>query len=82
MMEDDRTKDGGAGTWSAETSRNPDDFPEEDGTAARSEAMTDAQRAQLQVLTMDAGEEFPGNLTRSEADRKIDELLRKAGQKP
>jgi len=79
---EDRRKDQGAGAWSAETSRNPDDFPEDDGTAARSEAMTDAQRAQLQILTMEAGEEFPGNLTRSEADRKIDELQRKAGQKP
>lgn len=56
------------------TEKNPDDWVTGD------EPMTGAQRSYLNTLATEAGEEFPGDLTKAEASKKIDELQQKTGR--
>ena len=42
--------------------------------------MTGAQRSYLNTLATEAGEELPGDLTKAEASKKIDELQQKTGR--
>ena len=56
------------------TEKNPDDWVTGD------EPMTGAQRSYLNTLPTEAGEEFPGDLTKAEASKKIDELQQKTGR--
>ena len=44
------------------------------------EPMTGAQASYLKTLSDEAGEAFPGELTKAEASRKIDELQEKTGR--
>jgi Protein of unknown function (DUF3072) len=48
--------------------KDPDDWKTGD------ESMTDAQRSYLTTLSQEAGEEPPGDLTKAEASKRIDEL--------
>ena len=56
------------------TEKNPDDWVTGD------EPMTGAQRSYLNTLATEAGEELPGDLTKAEASKKIDELQQKTGR--
>ena len=44
------------------------------------EPMTGAQASYLKTLSDEAGEPFPGELTKAEASKKIDELQEKTGR--
>jgi hypothetical protein len=44
------------------------------------EPMTGAQRSYLHTLAEEAGEEVPGDLTKSEASKRIEELQEKTGR--
>jgi hypothetical protein len=44
------------------------------------ESMTDAQRSYLTTLSQEAGEEPPGDLTKAEASKRIDELQHRTGR--
>ena len=44
------------------------------------EPMTGAQASYLQTLSEEAGQEAPGDLTKAEASRKIDELQDQTGR--
>ncbi|WP_425450212.1 DUF3072 domain-containing protein [Virgifigura deserti] len=76
----DRDKPGAepmsASSWAKGTAKSPDDFDEQD------EPMTDEQAAQLKVLSQEANEPFTDSLTRTAAERRIDELQQKTGKKP
>lgn len=65
-----------AADWAESTAKNPDDFEEQD------EPMTDEQASQLRLLSQEANEPFTESLTRTAAERRIDELQRKTGKKP
>jgi hypothetical protein len=54
--------------------KDPDDW------TTGSESMTDAQRSYLTTLSQEAGEEPPGDLTKAEASKRIDELQRRTGR--
>lgn len=54
--------------------KNPDDWTTGD------ESMTDAQRSYLKTLTDEAGEEWPGELTKAEASKRIDALRQRTGR--
>ena len=56
------------------TVKNPDDWTTGD------EPMTGAQGSYLKTLSDEAGEEFDGSLTKSEASKRIDELQHKTGR--
>ncbi len=43
------------------------------------EPMTGAQASYLETLSRQTGEEVPGDLTKADASRRIDELREKAG---
>lgn len=66
--------------WAASTAKSPDDFAEQD--EPRDEPMTEEQAEHLKVLSKEANVPFPDRLTRGEAERRIDELQRKSGNKP
>jgi hypothetical protein len=44
------------------------------------EPATGAQKSYLQTLAREAGEEVPGDLTKADASRKIDELQDETGR--
>ena len=44
------------------------------------EAATGPQKSYLQTLAREAGEDVPGDLTKAEASRKIDELQEETGR--
>lgn len=44
------------------------------------EPMTDAQRSYLTTLSQEAGEDPPGDLTKADASRRIDELQHRTGR--
>ena len=44
------------------------------------ETMTDAQRSYLTTLSQEAGEEPPGDLTKAEASKRIDQLQQRTGR--
>lgn len=44
------------------------------------EPMTGAQRSYLSTLAQEAGEEAPGELTKAEASKRIDELQERTGR--
>jgi hypothetical protein len=52
----------------------PDDWTTGD------ESMTDAQRSYLTTLSQEAGEDPPGELSKAEASKRIDELQRRTGR--
>ncbi|HTV01331.1 MAG TPA: DUF3072 domain-containing protein [Luteitalea sp.] len=54
--------------------KDPDDWTTGD------ESMTDAQRSYLTTLSQEAGEDPPGDLTKAEASKRIDELQRVTGR--
>ena len=54
--------------------KDPDDWTTGD------ESMTDAQRSYLTTLSQEAGEEPPGDLTKAEASKRIDELRQRTGR--
>jgi hypothetical protein len=54
--------------------KDPDDW------TTGSESMTDAQRSYLTTLSQEAGEDPPGDLTKAEASKRIDELQRRTGR--
>jgi hypothetical protein len=56
------------------TQKDPDTWTTGD------EPMTGAQRSYLSTLAQEAGEEAPGELTKAEASKKIDELQAKTGR--
>ena len=56
------------------TEKDPEDWVTGD------EPMTGAQRSYLSTLAQEAGEEVPGELTKAEASKKIDELQEKTGR--
>lgn len=62
--------------WARSTAKNPDDFE------AGGVPMTEHQRSHLKVLSEEAGEPFDESLTQDEAERRIDELQRRSGNKP
>lgn len=54
--------------------KDPDDWTTGD------EPPTGAQRSYLETLAREAGEEVPGDLTKAEASKKIDELQERTGR--
>lgn len=54
--------------------KDPDDW------ATGDESMTDAQRSYLTTLSQEAGEDPPGDLTKAEASKRIDELRQQTGR--
>lgn len=54
--------------------KDPDDW------ATGDESMTDAQRSYLTTLAQEAGEDAPGDLTKAEASKRIDELRQRTGR--
>lgn len=44
------------------------------------EPMTGAQKSYLQTLATEAGEEVPGDLSKADASKKIDELQSQTGR--
>jgi hypothetical protein len=44
------------------------------------EPMTGPQKSYLQTLAQEAGEEVPGDLTKAEASKRIDELQQTTGR--
>jgi hypothetical protein len=56
------------------TAKDPDDW------ATGDEPMTGAQRSYLETLAREAGEEAPGDLTKAEASKRIDELQQRTGR--
>lgn len=54
--------------------KDPDDWTTGD------ESMTDAQRSYLTTLSQEAGEQLPGDLTKAEASKRIDELRQRTGR--
>jgi len=54
--------------------KDPDDW------TTGEESMTAAQRSYLTTLSQEAGEEPPGDLTKAEASKRIDELQRRTGR--
>ena len=54
--------------------KDPDDW------TTGGESMTDAQRSYLTTLSQEAGEEPPGDLTKADASKRIDELQRRTGR--
>jgi len=52
------------------------------GNTARREPMTADQAERLRILSAEAAEPFDASLDRVEADRRIDDLQRRAGRKP
>lgn len=44
------------------------------------ESMTDAQRSYLKTLSDEAGEEWPGELSKAEASKRIDALQQRTGR--
>ncbi len=54
--------------------KNPDDWTTGD------EPMTGAQASYLKTLSEEAHEEFPDDLTKADASKKIDELKEKTGR--
>ena len=53
--------------------KDPDDW------VTGEEPMTGAQASYLQTLARQAGEEVPGDLTKAEASKRIDELRARTG---
>jgi Protein of unknown function (DUF3072) len=58
--------------------QNPEKDPEEWVTG--DEPMTGPQASYLETLAREAGEDFPGTLTKATASEKIDQLQRKTGR--
>ena len=58
--------------------RNPEKDPEDWVTG--DEPMTGPQESYLQTLAQEAGEEVPGDLTKAEASKRIDELQERTGR--
>ena len=56
------------------TAKDPDDW------ATGDEPMTGAQRSYLQTLAREAGEDIPGELTKAEASKKIEQLQDRTGR--
>ena len=56
------------------TAKDPDDW------ATGDEPMTGAQRSYLETLAREAGEDAPGDLTKAEASKRIDELQQRTGR--
>jgi Protein of unknown function (DUF3072) len=56
------------------TAKGPDDW------ATGDEPMTGAQQSYLQTLAREAGEEVPGDLTKADASKRIDELQDRTGR--
>ncbi len=56
------------------TKKDPDEW------ITGSEPMTGAQKSYLKTLSDEAGEEFPDNLTKAEASKKIESLQQKTGR--
>ena len=54
--------------------KDPDDW------TTGGESMTDAQRSYLTTLSQEAGEEPPGDLSKAEASKRIDELRQRTGR--
>ena len=54
--------------------KDPDDWTTGD------ESMTDAQRSYLTTLSQEAGEDPPGDLSKAEASKRIDELQARTGR--
>ena len=54
--------------------KDPDDW------TTGEESMTDAQRSYLTTLSQEAGEDPPGDLTKAEASKRIDELQQRTGR--
>jgi hypothetical protein len=76
-IHDNIERSGGTGDDRAMPSnleKDPDDW------TTGGESMTDAQRSYLTTLSQEAGEEPPGELTKAEASKRIDELQRRTGR--
>ncbi|QJY48666.1 DUF3072 domain-containing protein [Pseudonocardia broussonetiae] len=58
----------------ATAEKDPDDWTTGD------EPMTGAQKSYLQTLATEAGEEVPGDLSKADASKKIDELQSQTGR--
>ncbi len=56
------------------TKKDPDEW------ITGSEPMTGAQKSYLKTLSDEAGEQFPDNLTKAEASKKIESLQQKTGR--
>ncbi len=56
------------------TKKDPDEW------ITGNEPMTGAQKYYLKTLSDEAGEEFPHNLTKAEASKKIESLQQKTGR--
>ena len=56
------------------TAKDPDDWVTGD------EPMTGAQASYLETLAREAGEDAPGDLTKAEASKRIDELQAETGR--
>jgi len=54
--------------------KNPDSWKTGD------EPMTQAQRSYLETLAREAGEEPPGEMTKAEAAKKIEEMQKRTGR--
>ena len=54
--------------------KDPDDW------TTGEEPMTGPQQSYLATLAQEAGEEVPGDLTKAEASKKIDELQERTGR--
>jgi len=54
--------------------KDPDDW------TTGGESMTDAQRSYLTTLSQEAGEDPPGDLTKADASKRIDELRQRTGR--
>jgi hypothetical protein len=74
---DDRPRDDRGGDQRAEMSntiKDPDDWTTGD------EPMTGAQRSYIETLSEEAHEPPPGELSKADASKKIDELQEKTGR--
>lgn len=58
----------------ATAEKDPDDWTTGD------EPMTGAQKSYLQTLATEAGEDVPGDLSKADASKKIDELQAQTGR--
>ena len=67
-----------SGTGSGNT--DPSDVPDPSTWRTGDEPPTQRQRAYLETLAKEAGEELPDDLTKAEASDKIDELRQETGR--
>ena len=73
-MSDADTSDQQAGPDTTSAAKDPDDW------ATGDEPMTGPQRSYLETLAREAGRELPGDLTKADASKLIDELQQQTGR--